>query len=217
MVKFLKKSKEDSNDSSVSSIPVPPADSALVIDLPEGQKLVLGKMEEGTVIEVATWRGTGRPDSRTNRLMLGVSFGGTQSNDEDSKITEESLDNSLQGRAKRILKFILSGVLLLLGKSRERVSVLARLIRSKMSQRRELPKNKSPESLTPLSDISIEEEFDIDQWLSSIRKTSRTQQLAEKAEGGSGQKEATNSKKASRGSKQKPRKAAKAKGSPKRK
>ncbi len=45
----------------------------LVIDLPDGQKLVVGVLEPGTVIEVATWRGTGRPDSRTNRLMLGVS------------------------------------------------------------------------------------------------------------------------------------------------
>lgn len=44
----------------------------LVVDLPEGQKLVVGKLEEGYVIEVASWRGTGRPDSRTSRLMLGV-------------------------------------------------------------------------------------------------------------------------------------------------
>ena len=39
----------------VSRIPMPPSDSALVIDLPDGQKLVIGKMEHGTVIEVATW------------------------------------------------------------------------------------------------------------------------------------------------------------------
>ena len=45
----------------------------LVVDLPEGQKLVVGNLDPGTVIEVATWRGTGRPDSRTSRLMLGVS------------------------------------------------------------------------------------------------------------------------------------------------
>ena len=45
----------------------------LVIDLPDGQKLVIGELKPGIVIEVATWRGTGRPDSRTNRIMLGVS------------------------------------------------------------------------------------------------------------------------------------------------
>jgi hypothetical protein len=45
----------------------------LVVDLPDGQKLVVGDLDPGKVIEIATWRGTGRPDSRTNRLMLGVS------------------------------------------------------------------------------------------------------------------------------------------------
>ena len=35
--------------------------------------MVIGKLDPDAVIEVATWRGTGRPDSRTNRLMLGVS------------------------------------------------------------------------------------------------------------------------------------------------
>ena len=67
-----KKKEEPSGKTVVSKIPMPPSDSALVIDLPDGQKLVIGKMEHGTVIEVATWRGTGRPDSRTNRMMLGM-------------------------------------------------------------------------------------------------------------------------------------------------
>ena len=44
----------------------------LVVDMPDGPKLIVGKIESDTVIEVATWRGVGRPDSRTNRLMLGV-------------------------------------------------------------------------------------------------------------------------------------------------
>lgn len=57
-----------------SSSPITP-DQPLVIDLPDGQKLVVGNMVAGSVIEVATWRGTGRPDSRTSRLMLGMSPG----------------------------------------------------------------------------------------------------------------------------------------------
>lgn len=57
----------------VTTLPLPNSENAMVIDLPDGQKLVVGKMATGTVIEVATWRGTGRPDSRTTRLMLGVS------------------------------------------------------------------------------------------------------------------------------------------------
>jgi hypothetical protein len=68
--------KNDSESTPVvTSLPLPSSDSVLVIDLPDGQKLLVGKMAAGSVIEVATWRGTGRPDSRTNRLMLGMSNG----------------------------------------------------------------------------------------------------------------------------------------------
>jgi hypothetical protein len=67
------KDSPQSNLPKVSKLPLPVTDSPLVIDLPDGQKLVIGKMSQGSVIEVATWRGTGRPDSRTSRLMLGMS------------------------------------------------------------------------------------------------------------------------------------------------
>jgi hypothetical protein len=61
------------SDASEMSLATVGSQAPLVIDLPDGQKLVVGVLEPGTVIEIATWRGTGRPDSRTNRLMLGVS------------------------------------------------------------------------------------------------------------------------------------------------
>ena len=80
----MAKRDSESSEPVISSIPVPPSDSALVIDLPDGQKLLVGKIETGTVIEVATWRGTGRPDSRTNRLMLGMS------NESDAKQPKEA-------------------------------------------------------------------------------------------------------------------------------
>ena len=67
------KNTPQNNVPKVSKLPLPASDSPLVIDLPDGQKLVIGKMSQGSVIEVATWRGTGRPDSRTSRLMLGMS------------------------------------------------------------------------------------------------------------------------------------------------
>lgn len=57
----------------ISELPIPASENPMVIDLPDGQKIVLNKLAPGSVIEVATWRGTGRPDSRTNRFMLGVS------------------------------------------------------------------------------------------------------------------------------------------------
>ena len=68
----------------VSRVPLPVSDSALVIDLPDGQKLVIGKMSQGTVIEVATWRGVGRPDSRTNRMMFGMSTAEIEEETSDS-------------------------------------------------------------------------------------------------------------------------------------
>jgi hypothetical protein len=67
--------KPENSAPTVSKLPLPLTDSALVIDLPDGQKIVVGKMTQGSVIEVATWRGVGRPDSRTSRLMLGVGSG----------------------------------------------------------------------------------------------------------------------------------------------
>lgn len=42
-------------------------------------------MVQGSVIEVATWRGVGRPDSRTSRLMLGMGSGNVN---EDSDAAE---------------------------------------------------------------------------------------------------------------------------------
>lgn len=71
----------------VSKLPLPISDSPLVIDLPDGQKIVIGKMTLGSVIEVATWRGVGRPDSRTSRLMLGMGSGNVN---EDSDSGESS-------------------------------------------------------------------------------------------------------------------------------
>jgi hypothetical protein len=81
--------KQDPVAPVVTSLPLPSSDSVLVIDLPDGQKLLVGKMEHGTVIEVATWRGTGRPDSRTNRLMLGMSNADEETSQSQSTSSEE--------------------------------------------------------------------------------------------------------------------------------
>ena len=78
----------------VTTLPLPNSDNAMVIDLPDGQKLVVGKMETGTVIEVATWRGTGRPDSRTTRLMLGVSS--------QEKVSEGAAESSAPQKSPKL-------------------------------------------------------------------------------------------------------------------
>lgn len=83
----LKLANQEGEKSSpkVSKLPLPISDSPLVIDLPDGQKIVVGKMTTGSVIEVATWRGVGRPDSRTSRLMLGMGSGNVNEDaDEDA-------------------------------------------------------------------------------------------------------------------------------------
>ena len=90
----------------VSRVPLPISDSALVIDLPDGQKLVIGKMSEGTVIEVATWRGVGRPDSRTNRMMFGMSS--AEIEEESGPVQEESALASTAGTALRIVGYPLA-------------------------------------------------------------------------------------------------------------
>jgi len=90
----------------VSRVPLPISDSALVIDLPDGQKLVIGKMSEGTVIEVATWRGVGRPDSRTNRMMFGMSS--AEIEEESGQVQDESALAATAGTALRILSYPLA-------------------------------------------------------------------------------------------------------------
>ena len=76
----------------VTNVPLPISENPIVIDLPAGQKLVLGKLASGTVIEVATWHGTGRPDSRTSRLMFGISSTTPQ-------IAEQGSEKSTAGSA----------------------------------------------------------------------------------------------------------------------
>ena len=90
----------------VSRVPLPISDSALVIDLPDGQKLVIGKMSEGTVIEVATWRGVGRPDSRTNRMMFGMSS--AEIEEESGPVQEESSLASTASTALRVVGYPLA-------------------------------------------------------------------------------------------------------------
>ena len=87
----MPKKKIEVTSPTVTNLPLPISDTPLVIDLPDGQKIVIGKMQTGSVIEVATWRGTGRPDSRTNRLMMGMNSG-TSSTPEAPSYSEPPQD-----------------------------------------------------------------------------------------------------------------------------
>jgi hypothetical protein len=83
LVSQLANQESEKTTPKVSKLPLPISDSPLVIDLPDGQKIVVGKMTQGSVIEVATWRGVGRPDSRTSRLMLGMGNGNVNEDSEE--------------------------------------------------------------------------------------------------------------------------------------
>jgi len=100
---MAKKTPEPQAPAKVSQLPLPISDSPLVIDLPDGQKLVIGKMAEGSVIEVATWRGTGRPDSRTSRLMLGMSPGNLS---DDTKETTGYAGGPKEKKPEGVAKYL---------------------------------------------------------------------------------------------------------------
>ena len=101
----MAKKKPEAAAPAISTIPLPDQETPLVIDLPDGQKLVVGNIAQGTVIEVATWRGTGRPDSRTSRLMLGVSSNATAENSSPSQTPPAESEN---GKVNPFSKFLSS-------------------------------------------------------------------------------------------------------------
>jgi hypothetical protein len=95
----------------VSKLPLPVSDSPLVIDLPDGQKIVIGKMTQGSVIEVATWRGVGRPDSRTSRLMLGVGNGNVEEDPEEKSLTPQGPQKAKKPQDWRIVLYYFAQVI----------------------------------------------------------------------------------------------------------
>lgn len=98
------KKKNVAMQATVSKLPSTLNDAPMVIDLPDGQKIILNKLQEGAVIEVATWHGTGRPDSRTNRFMLGMSAGKTSATSENggsfSNTQEQEITSSKTDRVR---------------------------------------------------------------------------------------------------------------------
>ena len=197
---MAKKTPPPQAPAKVSQLPLPISDSPLVIDLPDGQKLVIGKMAEGSVIEVATWRGTGRPDSRTSRLMLGMSPGNLS--DDTSSTTGYAggqKEKKPEGFAKylyivknvfqKILKFIMK---LPVGKLKEiklgKISLPKRAPK-KIAQISTNP-NSSESSPSPSPSIvssgfksskesKAESNEDVDDWLAQIIKKAESNSKSE--------------------------------------
>jgi hypothetical protein len=155
----------------VTTLPLPNSDNAMVIDLPDGQKLVVGKMETGTVIEVATWRGTGRPDSRTTRLMLGVSS--------QDKVTEASAPNSAPQKASKVsaLDSVKSSVVGIAKKVVAKVSGIASKAKKiKVEKPSTSPTLAAPTAPTP---VSKDTDTEVQAWLDSIIAKSEKKEAAQ--------------------------------------
>ena len=171
----------------VSKLPLPISDSPLVIDLPDGQKIVVGKMTQGSVIEVATWRGVGRPDSRTSRLMLGMGNGNVN---EDSDGDESQQPGPARPPVSRkpagFAGVIFSVQSFITNFSRINWSAtfkaLLQSLTSKKSKKSKSPSASSPDQpqservIAPAITVSpVSEDAEIEAWLNKItEKASRT-------------------------------------------
>jgi len=168
----------------VSRIPLPISDNPLVIDLPDGQKLVIGKMSHGAVIEVATWRGTGRPDSRTSRLMLGVSHGNADVYVDESSVTHSDAEPIPTKKKFQIPSFAFKLAL---------PSISTFVTKAKHSAKATIAKSKD---LTPIESTS---ELNINEWIERISLEAETKATKPQAKAASDPSRTTSSpKKASK-------------------
>lgn len=161
----MAKKTQEAQSPEVSSLPIKQDESPLVIDLPDGQKLVVGHLSNGSVIEVATWRGTGRPDSRTSRLMLGMSS--------TAGAAEQAAAEEAQ-RAATAKKSLIAPVLEVVSK------VVASLKSTKISASKKNKKSTSPsgvdEAPTPFIQtvsapaVKSDVDSDVDEWLNNLIK-----------------------------------------------
>ena len=160
------KKKPENTEAKISKLPVELSDAPLVIDLPDGQKIILSKLQEGAVIEVATWHGTGRPDSRTNRFMLGMTTGqsaeaqATTPESKPPKSGSESKSSAL-GRVDTVMKS-------------------AKSLITNLSQPLRVALKKSKE----LDPIDSTTDLEINAWLDSLKSEANTK--AEPAAGRAG-------------------------------
>jgi hypothetical protein len=71
--------------------------SEIEITLPEGQKLTIRSLEPGSVVEVASWRGAGKPDDSAIRML----FGAAANEPETNPIDEEPPSTKLERVRRR--------------------------------------------------------------------------------------------------------------------
>lgn len=173
----------------VSKLPLPISDSPLVIDLPDGQKIVVGKMTQGSVIEVATWRGVGRPDSRTSRLMLGMGTGNVNDDSDQENAQQSSSQRPAAPRKPKGFAGVIFSIQYFF-KNFTKINwsaTLKALVASMTSKKVKTPKaakDSATSQVTPVTEndvrpaitvAPVSEDADIEEWLNKItEKASRS-------------------------------------------
>ncbi len=191
LVSKLANQENEKSAPKVSKLPLPISDSPLVIDLPDGQKIVVGKMTQGSVIEVATWRGVGRPDSRTSRLMLGMGNGNVNEDTDSEQSQQPGPARPPVSRKPEGFAGVLFSVQSFI-KNFNRINWSATfkaLIESITSKKKsKAPSVSSPDApqveqnITPAITVSpVSEDAEIEAWLNKItEKASRTSSKSSK-------------------------------------
>jgi hypothetical protein len=189
LVSKLANSEGQQSAPKVSKLPLPISDSPLVIDLPDGQKIVVGKMTQGSVIEVATWRGVGRPDSRTSRLMLGMGTGNVnEDSDQDAAQQNAQQRPAAQRKPEGFAGVIFSVQHFIKNFSKINWSATFKALLASLTTK----KAKAPKAPRPVADAAVRpaaeseirpaitvapasEDADIEEWLNKItEKASRS-------------------------------------------
>ena len=189
-------SESEKSSPKVSKLPLPISDSPLVIDLPDGQKIVVGKMTLGSVIEVATWRGVGRPDSRTSRLMLGMGSGNVNEDSDSGETNQSQGERKAPVKPKGFAGFIFTLQRFVKNFSRINwagtVKALLFSMSAKKKKRVAKPqasnsetsvqsKSASPADIKPAVTISrVSEDADIEEWLNKITQKAARETTAKK-------------------------------------
>ena len=156
----------------MSTLPIKHDDSPIVIDLPDGQKLVVGQLANGSVIEVATWRGTGRPDSRTSRLMLGMSSAaGAQSQAAEDEAAKPAAKPDALSVVKAVIKKAIDAL--------KRMPIREILAKAKSRS----PKTSAKPFIKTVPNENLAKESDeVEDWLNTIMAKSEKKAAAEKTE-----------------------------------
>lgn len=173
----------------VSKLPLPVSDSPLVIDLPDGQKIVVGRMTQGSVIEVATWRGVGRPDSRTSRLMLGIGSGNVESDSEENSASPQGPQKPMKPQGWRIVLYYLAlGVTFIQNLPWKKIADRFKTLAKRSPKMRKAPVEKSGEASslsTPVTSSSKKiispassMDDDIEAWLNKISEKAANKSVA---------------------------------------